>query len=165
MKGVRNRLIFASGWQAKAAAVLQVFAVVFLGFSILIILSTPFYLQKLEASAFQSRAKEIAKVPDLMNLNAYEKIMEMHPLFGKKKEAEKVAIVSACDTFVSKYSIAGIVQGGMNEAVLKGKGGKQTSIVRAGDTLDGVTVVKVKTNGIVVRCSEDEQKEILIEEF
>ena len=130
---------------------------------IVLAVTTPYYIRGLYEAGPEEGARLVETLPPLRDLADYQEIITRHSLFGAVKQMSSAPARSACDDFKSKYILAGIVGGAENEALFNSKVGRQTSFVKAGETIEGVTVEKVGAHAVTLNCS-GQQMDMAIEE-
>jgi len=134
------------------------------GYAIFLVVQSPLYWRSLENPP-QGAAAEVAEaVPEVKPLEVYRNILDQHPVFGAAKQETQTVAANPCDQFAATYALAGIVQGGENEALFNNRRTKETHFVKAGESIDQVTIHGIKPHGVIVTCGAAE-KEIQLEEI
>lgn len=131
-----------------------------------LILTTPLYLRHVEESMGMEASGQIDNLPSLSELSVYQEIVARNPVFGVVRQKQMAPTVSACDQFKLKYILAGIIGGttsAENEALFNSKVGSQSHMAKAGDLVEGVAVVSIQTDKVVIGC-DGKQTEITMGE-
>lgn len=153
----------SSSWLSKLRAALHVVAGALLFLLLVLIVTTPIYVRKAKESVPLVSRGQAPSVPTLGDLASYQTIVNEHPAFGIPKQKPTGPIVSACDQLKVKYTLAGIIGGTEMEALFNSKVGGQTTMVKAGEVVEGVTVEAIYPEKVILNCS-GKQVDLMIEE-
>ena len=137
-------------------------SILILLYVVILIVATPFYLSRTNAPAGAKDSWKNASPNSLKEASAYASIFASHPLFGTVAQPVAQAVKSVCDEFKNRFTLTGIVSGEHNEAILSDRSSRETRFAKAGDSLDGASVVEVKPHSLVLDCS-GKQLEVGIE--
>lgn len=129
-----------------------------------LIVTTPFYLNRIMKSASLNESGAFQTLPDLKDFSYYQNILSEHPLFGVMKQKVAAPTKSACDEFKSKYTLNGVIGGAENEALFNSRSGQQSYYAKAGEVIEGVTIQQIGSGGVTLDCS-GQQSEMMIEEI
>ncbi len=140
-------------WQAKLGFLIFLITAVLIGYFVILIVTTPFYVHRMKEGAHEQKARAFQTLPPLQEISAYQESIGRHPLFGASKEKATVPARSSCDEFKSKYQLAGIVGGAENEALFNSKTGKQTHFAKTGEVIEGVAIEAVERHRVTLNCS------------
>jgi len=152
-----------TSWPEKFGRLLSIIAIILIVYLVILILTTPFYIRRIQDVASERNLGPAQVLPELKDIASYQEVINSHSVFGIVKQKAAAPARSLCDEFKSKYSLTGIVTGSENEALFNSKAGKQTYFAKAGEVIEGVTVKNVDSHSVMLDCS-GQQIEVTIEE-
>jgi hypothetical protein len=130
----------------------------------ILILTTPFYLNRIMKSASLNESGALQTLPDLKDFAYYQNVLSEHSLFGVMKQKIEAPVKSPCDEFKSKYTLNGVIGGIENEALFNSRSGQQSYYAKAGEVIEGVTIQQIGSGSVTLECS-GQQSEMMIEEI
>lgn len=160
--GQASKKLTSGSWLEHAPLALHVISAGVLVFLVILIVTTPFYINRLREPNVKKTTQAGQTTPALQDLAAYQAILEQHPVFGLMKQKITEPARSACDDFKTKFLLTGIVSGAENEAIFSDRSSRDTRFVKSGDSIENVTVEAVKPQSVVINCA-GKQTEIAIE--